>query len=615
MSRLSLHWVPVDGSAAVSQPLPLSGSVRVGRAPASGWAVAGDMAISREHVDVWVHEGQVAVRCLETARNPILVNGQALRQALIPGGGSFQIGTTAFQIRIAEPTPAPVVVPEEAAPIATSNDDAQEVMFEQSYAKGALKQFRFGSAEQQIEILANLPNSIARARTDDDLALMIARQLLQGIPQADAVAVVQYEVTDMAWDPAGGAEPPGPALVKVETREGLNVRFRPSRRLILKSLRQQQSVMHIWAGEDVAGSDQFTMSEGLGWAFCSPMRGEGCTGWCLYVSGKGTRGGSLMVTEEELRGDLRFTELLAQFTGSIRHVRHLQDQRTQLSAFFSPKVIENLTAGQSAAALEPAERDVTVLFCDLRGFSKRSETLQHDLLMLLKSVSEALGVMAEGVLGLDGAIADFQGDAILGFWGWPLPHPEGPLPACRAALRIDAEFRRVNAVGHELLKGLTCGVGIAYGTALAGKIGTDRQSKIGVFGPVVDLGSRLESLTKQFGVSICLDEAAAIFVRERLPASEGRLRKLARVRAKGLDTPTTLFTLLPPEGAESVVSATAIEASDSAVDAIIAGDWKRAREILNGLPQADGPATFLRAVLDRAGEAPPVNWDGAFRLD
>lgn len=607
MAQLSLHWVPQDGSAAVCQLLPENGSVRMGRAPADGWIVVGDMSISREHVDLWAHGGQLAIRCLETARNPILVNGQALREALIPGGGTFRIGATAFQVKLIE------VPGEGEASIGQTDDDSQDVFFEQGYSNGELKKFGFGSAEQQIEILSNLPNFIANARTDDDLGLMIAQQLLQGIPQSDAVAAVQYNEEDLAWDSASGTEPPEPVIVKVETRDGLSVRFRPSRRLILKSLRLQQSVMHIWGGE--GGNAQFTMTEGLGWAFCSPMRGEGCNGWCLYVSGKGSRAGSLMVSEEQLRGDLRFTELLAQFTGSIRHVRHLQDQRTQLSAFFSPKVIENLTAGKSPASLEPAERDVTVLFCDLRGFSKRSETLQHDLLMLLKSVSEALGVMAEGVLGMDGAIADFQGDAVLGFWGWPLPHPEGPLPACRAALRIDSEFRRLNEAGHELLKGLSCGVGIAYGPALAGKIGTDRQSKIGVFGPIVDFGSRLESLTKQFGVSICLDEAAAEFARTRLSPAEGRLRKVARVRGKGLDSPTTIYTLLPPEKDLPQVTQGLIESCDTAIDAIISGRWVEANEILRELPAEDGIAKFLRAVMKRAGNGPPSNWDGAFRLD
>ena len=89
----------------------------------------------------------------------------------------------------------------------------------------------------------------------------------------------------------------------------------------------------------------------------------------MYVSGRGAESGGLIVTEDDLTGNLRFTELVAQFIGSIRQVRLLQDQKTQLSTFFSPKIIESLTTENANKALEPAEREISVLFCDVRGFA------------------------------------------------------------------------------------------------------------------------------------------------------------------------------------------------------------------------------------------------------
>jgi adenylate cyclase len=382
---------------------------------------------------------------------------------------------------------------------------------------------------------------------------------------------------------------------------------------MLKSLQLGQSVIHILEPE--GGTPQFTISDGLGWSFSCPIRGAVCLGWCLFVSGKRCRQED-MFGEEALQGDLRFTELLAQFIGSIRHVRGLQNQQTQLSAFFSPKVIESLMNTKSVSAdMAPAECDVTVLFCDLRGFSERSEALQHDLPALFQSVSRALGVMANGVLEQNGAIADFQGDAVHGFWGWPIHDANGPWPACRAALAIDKGFRSANEQVDSLLTGFSAGVGVAHGRALAGRIGTEQQAKIGVFGPVVNQGSRLEGMTKHFGVSICIDQATAEYVREHIPATEARTRFLSTVRPKGMQTPISVYELLPGETSSSAVSSELIAAHESAVNKVIAGNWEAAREDLCQLPEADGPANFLRAFLAKAPKVPGSDWDGVIRLD
>ncbi len=383
--------------------------------------------------------------------------------------------------------------------------------------------------------------------------------------------------------------------------------------MMLKALRQQATVMHIWDTESHSAAE-FTISEGLGWAFCAPIRGESCQGWCMYVSGKGGAGGGLIVEENSLVSDLRFTELVAQFIGSIRHVRLLQEQKTQLSSFFSPKVIEGLTGANGRDALSPSERDISVLFCDVRGFSKKSEKLQDDLLTLLQSVSAALGVMAGGILERDGAIADFQGDAALGFWGWPLELAEGPVPACRAALTIYNQFYNEIAVEGSLLEGFSVGLGVAHGRALAGQIGTDQQAKVGVFGPVVNQGARLETMTKQFDLPICIDEITAEYARKYLLPSEGRIRRLARVRPKGMDTPINVFGLLPPVDQMPSVTDRIIAEYEIALDAVIAGNWDAAIMLLGKIPDQDGPKQFLLRQMVDSKNTPPAGWDGAFSL-
>jgi adenylate cyclase len=118
-------------------------------------------------------------------------------------------------------------------------------------------------------------------------------------------------------------------------------------------------------------------------------------------------------------------------------------------------------------------------------------------------------------------------------------------------------------------------------------------------------------MTKQFGVTICVDEATARAVRAHLPASEARTRHLARVFPKGMDTAINVYTLYPGDSVETA----AIETHEAAVADLIGGRWRAAREKLQQMPLMDGPAQFLRDFLARSGESPPSNWDGTIRLE
>lgn len=613
--------------------------VRLGRAPANGWAVEWDRSISREHADLIWQNGQLSIACLPTAANPIKLRGQLLREVLVGGSEAFEIGQSSFYVDVAymsaanvvsqtmQATPEPLIrMPQ---PTASEQEDDypeslpenfdtrsyDDLLEEHSYHDNDLRKVSFGDTERQMEVLSNLPQMISGSKTDMDLALMLCGMLLEAIPPAVAVAVAMFDDADVhemkkVDDP--DAAIPKPKVMRVQTRDDFDGRFTPSRRLLRKALRRGESVMHI-VGE-VDGS-QFTMANSLGWAFCSPVNAESCVGWCLYVSGMGARDGNNFVTEDALKGDLRFTQLVAQLIGSIHTVRTLQEHKTQLSAFFSPKVIANLTKkGGAGDILAPSERDITVLFCDVRGFSRKSEQLRDDLYKLLESVKAALSAMTGGILAFDGSIADFQGDAALGFWGWPTPLPDGPMSACKAALAIMQAFN-VPPEEQGLLEGFSCGVGIAHGRAIAGQIGTSQQAKIGVFGPVVNQGSRIEGMTRQFGVGICIDETTAEFVRRLMPQEQGRVRRLARVRPKGMDTPLLIHELLPAEVEGDKISETVRLNYEAALEAIIAGRWGEGIERLNAVPDDDGPKQFLIAHMAKHSDTPPAEWDGAFSLD
>src|SRR4029450_11982130 len=165
---------------------------------------------------------------------------------------------------------------------------------------------------------------------------------------------------------------------------------------------------------------------------------------------------------------------------------------------------EAISAQEPEQVLAPREADVTVLFCDLRGFTRESERSAGDLLGLLQRVSQALGVMTHEILAQGGVVGDFHGDAAMGFWGWPIVQPDSVERACRAALGIRAAFG-----SEDVLSDFRVGIGMASGRAGAGKIGTVGQVKVRVFGPGVNLASRLETMTRQLRASILIDPPTA----------------------------------------------------------------------------------------------------------
>src|SRR5262249_13160698 len=172
-------------------------------------------------------------------------------------------------------------------------------------------------------------------------------------------------------------------------------------------------------------------------------------------------------------------------------------------------VLAALAERPVAEVLRPREADVTVLFCDLRGSCRLAEEGEQGLAGTCERLSAALTIMTTHIIDKDGVIGDFQGDAAMGFWGWPLEREEQVEQAARAARAIHRDFPRAAQEPGHPLAGFTCGIGITHGRALAGRLGTADQFKVGVFGPVVNLAARLESMTKLLRVPILLDERAA----------------------------------------------------------------------------------------------------------
>ncbi len=593
--------------------LPEGQVVRMGRGPTPeegmlSWLIPWDRVMSRDHADLVYQNGRLEVRKLAVAKNPIYKEevDQGNIAEICPGE-SFRIGSTIF--RFEAPEAALSSEPDEPP------DELDRTSIDQKiYTVAELRRTEFGNARDRMEVFSKLPQLISKSRNDAEFASKLVSLLLPTIPLGQAAAVIRCrDLSDpdhLEFD-----------LVRSVLRDARR-EFRPSRRLVFPALEEGTSRVHMWnrplggfVDEMDSLAEDATNSLNLEWAICVPVPDKRRREWCVYVTGVFSQNGHFLQSLDDLKPDVRYIELLAQFVGATRQVRLLQQQQGLLGHFFSPNVVDWLNESHDPEVLSPRQCDITALVCDLRGFSRRVEQGgRGKLLQLLDNVSEALGVMTRSIFHHDGVVGDYQGDSALGFWGWPIDSEDGPLSACHAALMIQNEFRKARLEGTGPLADLRMGIGIAHGQALAGKIGTEQHAKVGAFGPVVERGFQLESLTKTLRASILLDENAAEFVRKHLTRQEGRCRRLGRVRFPGSEVPMDITELLPPADAEGGLSDENIAQFEAAVDALAAGDWIKTIKLLGQLPPEDRAKDFLLIYIALNDYEPPANWDGIITL-
>ena len=191
-----------------------------------------------------------------------------------------------------------------------------------------------------------------------------------------------------------------------------------------------------------------------------------------------------------------------------------------------------------ANLLRSEQRDVTLLFADLRGFTKLAASLATDPLVceLLAHVMECL---SDAVAKHDGYIVDYYGDGLAAMWNAPSDQPDHAALACHAGLQmlrslpdISAEWRNVT---HAELR---LGIGVHSGAVQVGNAGSSRKAKYGPRGPNVNLASRVESATKELGVSFVVTGATA----RQLP-DQFTTHRVCRAQMSGFDQPVDLYAI------------------------------------------------------------------------
>ena len=187
--------------------------------------------------------------------------------------------------------------------------------------------------------------------------------------------------------------------------------------------------------------------------------------------------------------------------------------------YVDERVVRQLIENPQMSKIGGENREVTILFSDLKGFTKLSERLGAEKIVKLMNVY--LTEMTEIIRHNEGTIDKFIGDSIMAFWGAPLPNPDAPYLACLSALQMQAGLEQMSSRWSEFGDiEVKQRIGINTGVCIIGNVGSERKTNYTAIGDAVNLASRLEGVNKRYGTSILISEYTHAKVAERFVLRE-----------------------------------------------------------------------------------------------
>lgn len=290
--------------------------------------------------------------------------------------------------------------------------------------------------------------------------------------------------------------------------------------------------------------------------------------------------------------------------------------KRQLTGLFGqyvpPELVEEMSRDPEHYSMAGRKAELTVLFSDIRGFTTISEGLEPNELATL--MNQYLGAMTLVVRKHRGTLDKYIGDAIMAFWGAPVDDSEHAKHSILTGLEMHIALKELNtdlvARGWPELK---IGVGVNTGPMTVGDMGSPVRQSYTVMGDAVNLGSRLEGITKQYGVGFIAGEATRELVKH-----EFVFRELDRVRVKGKDEPVGIYEPLGLDGEVQKPVLDELKLWNQALRAYRAQDWDQAEVTLLNLSRMS-PHKLYEVYGERIAhyrkEPPGQDWDGAWTFD
>jgi adenylate cyclase len=285
--------------------------------------------------------------------------------------------------------------------------------------------------------------------------------------------------------------------------------------------------------------------------------------------------------------------------------------RRELAQLFGtyvpPELVDEMVKDPDSYSMAASTRELTVMFCDMRGFTHLSEGLAPaELQTLLNTVFSRL---TQIIRIRRGTIDKYMGDCVMAFWGAPVETEEHATLAVQAALEMTQAIADINR--ERFLAGqspIGVGIGLNTGDMCVGDMGSDVRRSYTVVGDAVNLGSRLEGLCRFYGV----DNVASEVTRQRAPGFVWQ--ELDRVRVKGKAEPVTIYSALCPASAQSPALAEELQRWEQALSAWRRQDWVACETHLNELKAMDVKKVLYQLWTERVvsmkRSPPPPGWDG-----
>ncbi|MBX3584649.1 MAG: adenylate/guanylate cyclase domain-containing protein [Rhizobiaceae bacterium] len=285
--------------------------------------------------------------------------------------------------------------------------------------------------------------------------------------------------------------------------------------------------------------------------------------------------------------------------------------RTAFTHYLSPHMVEQLVHNPDALVLGGENRELTILFCDIRSFTSISETMEPTELTVF--LNNFLTPMTNVLMEREATIDKYIGDAIMAFWNAPLDVPDHRQKACEGVLAMLAALDELN---RTLEKPVQIGIGLNSGICCVGNLGSRQRFDYSAIGDSVNVGSRIEGLTKQYGLSNLIAESTAKGV-------EGlAMLEVDKVMVVGRDEATSIYTLLG--GRERAAQKEFQELArlhGSFLASYRAGRFADAAAELARLEQSSPHelrkvyAEYRRRVEAYLVSPPPADWDGSWRAE
>jgi class 3 adenylate cyclase len=311
-------------------------------------------------------------------------------------------------------------------------------------------------------------------------------------------------------------------------------------------------------------------------------------------------------------------ELAAAFNRMIEQLRHNERIRETFGRYIDPKVVQGLI-DRPEVAIDGQRRVMTIMFCDMSGFTSMSEGMTPR--GLVKVMNHYFTVMSAPVRNHRGIIDKYIGDAIMAYWGPPFIEEDEPaLLAGLAAIdmvdQVPALQQQLpDLLGIRAMPGLCdLRIGIATGEVLTGSIGSELMMSFTVMGDAVNLASRLEAVNKTYGTRILISQATADAIGSHL-----ELREVDRLAVAGQSAPQAIFEVMGRAGVLTAAHESLRSHYAEGLAAYRARRFDEARAAFNAALEAvpgDGPSRALLARIAQFEANPPgEGWDGAWRLE